>query len=551
MKTNRRCRALLAVSLNLMALLFSTTAFITTHWCEGTQRVPKPNCGKDKKTNCLNYSGNETANETNQNVVHYSWETGDDRFLFRYFHTGIWYSCEENINAAGEKCRSFIDLAPASEKGLLGMVAHMMYTQVFQVTVSLGPEDWRPHSWDYGWSFCLAWGSFTCCMAASVTTLNSYTKTVIEFRHKRKIFEQGFREEQTFLDQEAIKYFRERAAQHSALNVTKVRRTRSGHNAQKTSPCSTSSSSSDTSTNASLSSEPVSQTSMGQNPTMLEAVHITQLAPRVASRPRTLEQMNPKLATSGSSPTNPRPNTSSHSASLRPNLTSSSANPQQDPESQAGLNLTSSYSCCPHTAQTLQASPSDHTVIPSRKSTRPKVTANPSDSSQSAGYSNSGSTPPGRRLEPSHEDPLCKSRRFVTLKEFQAMERELDNVKEELKCLKWKVRHIGEPEPPHPEDSKRYNGYTLTELKAMVQFENDPYKAAHKILTALFSDVYLLQHSVAEQACNSNSAPMPKIDPELYMVYCNILKSLFPGISSQTLREKTQHVQKRIQKEVQ
>ncbi|XP_073218735.1 germ cell-specific gene 1-like protein isoform X4 [Lepidochelys kempii] len=551
MKTNRRCRALLAVSLNLMALLFSTTAFITTHWCEGTQRVPKPNCGKDKKTNCLNYSGNETANETNQNVVHYSWETGDDRFLFRYFHTGIWYSCEENINAAGEKCRSFIDLAPASEKGLLGMVAHMMYTQVFQVTVSLGPEDWRPHSWDYGWSFCLAWGSFTCCMAASVTTLNSYTKTVIEFRHKRKIFEQGFREEQTFLDQEAIKYFRERAAQHSALNITKVRRTRSGHNAQKTSPCSTSSSSSDTSTNASLSSEPVSQTSMGQNPTMLEAVHITQLAPRVASRPRTLEQMNPKLATSGSSPTNPRPNTSSHSASLRSNLTSSSANPQQDPESQAELNLTFSYSCCPHTAQTLQASPSDHTVIPSRKSTRPKVTANPSDSSQSAGYSNSGSTPPGRRLEPSHEDPLCKSRRFVTLKEFQAMERELDNVKEELKCLKWKVRHIGEPEPPHPEDSKRYNGYTLTELKAMVQFENDPYKAAHKILTALFNDVYLLQHSVAEQACNSNSAPMPKIDPELYMVYCNILKSLFPGISSQTLREKTQRVQKRIQKEVQ
>lgn len=39
--------------------------------------------------------------------------------------------------------------------GLLGMVAHMMYTQVFQITVSLGPEDWRPHSWDYGWSFWL------------------------------------------------------------------------------------------------------------------------------------------------------------------------------------------------------------------------------------------------------------------------------------------------------------------------------------------------------------------------------------------------------------
>ncbi|MXQ89966.1 hypothetical protein E5288_WYG014036 [Bos mutus] len=169
---------------------------------------------------------------------------------------------EDVAPSPGEKCRSFIDLAPASEKGvlwlsvvsevlyilllvvgfslmclelfhssnvidglklnafaavftvlsgLLGMVAHMMYTQVFQVTVSLGPEDWRPHSWDYGWSFCLAWGSFTCCMAASVTTLNSYTKTVIEFRHKRKVFEQGYREEPTFIDPEAVKYFRERS----------------------------------------------------------------------------------------------------------------------------------------------------------------------------------------------------------------------------------------------------------------------------------------------------------------------------------------------------
>ncbi|MBN3303895.1 germ cell-specific gene 1-like protein [Amia ocellicauda] len=266
MKTTRKCRALLSVGLNLVALFFSTTAFITTYWCEGTQRVPKPNCSKERLHNCINYG----VNETDQSKVHYSWETGDDRFLFRHFHTGIWYSCEENINGGGEKCRSFIDLAPASERGvlwlsvvsevlyimllvvgfslmclelfhssnvidglklnafaavftvlsgLLGMVAHMMYTQVFQVTVSLGPEDWRPHTWDYGWSFCLAWGSFTCCMAASVTTLNSYTKTVIEFRHKRKMFEQGLREEQTFIDQEALNYFRDRSVQSISSSV--------------------------------------------------------------------------------------------------------------------------------------------------------------------------------------------------------------------------------------------------------------------------------------------------------------------------------------------
>ncbi|XP_003965020.2 germ cell-specific gene 1-like protein isoform X1 [Takifugu rubripes] len=268
MKTTRKCRALLSVSLNLVALFFSTTAFITTYWCEGTQRVPKPNCSKQRRHNCIDYG----VNETDQNKVHYSWETGDDRFLFRRFHTGIWYSCEENIHEAGENCRSFIDLAPASERGvlwlsvvsevlyilllvvgfslmclelfhssnvidglklnafaavftvlsgLLGMVAHMMYTQVFQITVSLGPEDWRPHNWDYGWSFCMAWGSFTCCMAASVTTLNSYTKTVIEFRHKRKLFEQGLREEQNYLDQEAFHYFRDRSLQSisSAVEV--------------------------------------------------------------------------------------------------------------------------------------------------------------------------------------------------------------------------------------------------------------------------------------------------------------------------------------------
>ncbi|KAL4659036.1 germ cell-specific gene 1-like protein [Arapaima gigas] len=244
MKTTRKCRALLSVTLNLVALFFSTTAFVTTYWCEGTQRVPKPNCTRDRRHNCIDYG----LNESDQSKVHYSWETGDDRFLFRRFHTGIWYSCEESIGGGGVLWLSVVsevlyimllvvgfslmclELFHSSSvidglklnafaavftvlSGLLGMVAHMMYTQVFQITVSLGPEDWRPHTWDYGWSFCLAWGSFTCCMAASVTTLNSYTKTVIEFRHKRKLLELGLRDERTFLDQQAFHYFRDRAVQ--------------------------------------------------------------------------------------------------------------------------------------------------------------------------------------------------------------------------------------------------------------------------------------------------------------------------------------------------
>ncbi|XP_003226684.1 germ cell-specific gene 1 protein [Anolis carolinensis] len=231
-------RAFLAVLLNLLALSLSTTALLGSYWCVGTQKVPKPLCGKTKSTKCIGapmppevLAGN--ASFLPQDVVHYSWETGDDRFAFRYFHTGLWLSCEENMEGSDDKCRSFIELSPPAERGilwlslgseivyicllvisfllllldmlytgnpicgmklnafaavssvlsgLLGMVAHMMYSQVFQATVNLGPEDWRPHSWDYGWAFYMAWASFTCCMASAVTTLNTYTKTVLAFK---------------------------------------------------------------------------------------------------------------------------------------------------------------------------------------------------------------------------------------------------------------------------------------------------------------------------------------------------------------------------------
>lgn len=105
----------MAVALNLLALLFATTAFLTTHWCQGTQRVPKPGCGQGGRANCPNSGANATANGTATPAAAaaaagngppggalYSWETGDDRFLFRNFHTGIWYSCEEEVGGLGE-----------------------------------------------------------------------------------------------------------------------------------------------------------------------------------------------------------------------------------------------------------------------------------------------------------------------------------------------------------------------------------------------------------------------------------------------------------------
>ncbi|KAM3922032.1 germ cell-specific gene 1-like protein 2 isoform 2-T2 [Leptodactylus fuscus] len=233
---DRRRRASIALTLNFLSLLFSVTAFCSSYWCQGVRKVPKPFCtgrAPEKAAHCIRYN----SSDSNGSAVHYSWETGDDKFIERNFHAGIWFSCEENISGDGvlwlsiiaevlyitllltgvslmsvEVCyyTSVIDGLKLNAfaaiftvlSGLLGMVAHMMYTTVFQMTVNLGPEDWRPQNWDYGWSYCLAWGSFTCCMAASVTTINRYTKTILEFKQRRRNLERSLQNKQKTQEQD-------------------------------------------------------------------------------------------------------------------------------------------------------------------------------------------------------------------------------------------------------------------------------------------------------------------------------------------------------------
>uniref|UniRef100_A0A3Q2Z511 Si:ch211-232m10.6 n=1 Tax=Hippocampus comes TaxID=109280 RepID=A0A3Q2Z511_HIPCM len=262
-KMSRQQRSLLSLALTSLALSLSVSAFCTSYWCEGTHKVVKPLClSPVKMKNCgqnnsqpyttaptpdpRNPSSNVTLTPLQReqlailrrkqlaNAVHYIWETGEDKYMLRYFHTGFWLSCEKHNE---EKCRSFIELTPGETQvlwlsvisefmyigllamgfllmwleaiclcakremnalkinafaamctvlSMMGMVAHMMYTTVFQMTVSIGPKDWRPQTWDYGWSF-LAWLSFSCCMAAAVATLNSYTKTIIEMKHRARM----------------------------------------------------------------------------------------------------------------------------------------------------------------------------------------------------------------------------------------------------------------------------------------------------------------------------------------------------------------------------
>ncbi|OCT60811.1 hypothetical protein XELAEV_18046833mg [Xenopus laevis] len=113
---DRRRRATVALTLNFLSLLFSITAFSSSYWCEGMRKVPKPFCtGKDREKPgfCIRFN-NSDSNASN--VVQYTWETGDDKFIERHFHAGIWYSCEENISGDGEKCRSFITLTPPADR---------------------------------------------------------------------------------------------------------------------------------------------------------------------------------------------------------------------------------------------------------------------------------------------------------------------------------------------------------------------------------------------------------------------------------------------------
>ncbi|XP_014845550.1 PREDICTED: germ cell-specific gene 1-like protein [Poecilia mexicana] len=271
-KMSRRNRTLLSLGLTSLALTMSVSAFCSSYWCVGTHKVVKPvclspvkmkNCGKNNSQpytteaptqDPKNPESNVTLSPQQKeelalirkkqlaNAVQYLWETGEDKYMLRYFHTGFWLSCEKHNEGDDqeEKCRSFIELTPGETQGVLwlsvisefmyisllamgfllmcveamclcakkemsslkinafaamctvlsgmmGMVAHMMYTTVFQMTVSIGPKDWRPQSWDYGWSFALAWLSFSCCMAAAVATLNSYTKTIIEMKHRARL----------------------------------------------------------------------------------------------------------------------------------------------------------------------------------------------------------------------------------------------------------------------------------------------------------------------------------------------------------------------------
>lgn len=107
MRLERGWRASLALALNFVALAFAVSAVTTSYWCEGTRKVAKPFCTgppvKVKQSFCIRFN---SSNVNDSRLVQYIFETGEEKFLLRKFHTGIFFSCEQAADMNG-KCQRF------------------------------------------------------------------------------------------------------------------------------------------------------------------------------------------------------------------------------------------------------------------------------------------------------------------------------------------------------------------------------------------------------------------------------------------------------------
>lgn len=110
MRLERGWRASLAITLNFVAFAFAVSAVTTSYWCEGTRKVAKPFCTgppvKAKQWFCIRFN---SSNINDSRLVQYIFETGEEKFLMRKFHTGIFFSCEQAADMNG---RTLLVISP-------------------------------------------------------------------------------------------------------------------------------------------------------------------------------------------------------------------------------------------------------------------------------------------------------------------------------------------------------------------------------------------------------------------------------------------------------
>ncbi|KAI5945669.1 Germ cell-specific gene 1 protein [Manis javanica] len=120
-------RAIVSAILSVLSLNLPTAPLLSDCWLLGTQKVPKPLCGKGLATKCLDIpmpsDGDSTSTSSQEVVQHGSRETRNGHLSPHTFWRGMWLSCEEIMEEPAARCRSSIELRPPTErdeKGLLG-----------------------------------------------------------------------------------------------------------------------------------------------------------------------------------------------------------------------------------------------------------------------------------------------------------------------------------------------------------------------------------------------------------------------------------------------
>lgn len=109
MGLERGRRASLAITFNFVALTFAVSAVTTSYWCEGTRKVAKPFCtgppAKAKQWFCIRFN---STNMNDSRQVQYIFETGEEKFLLKKFHAGIFFTCEQASDMTGRTGRSLM-----------------------------------------------------------------------------------------------------------------------------------------------------------------------------------------------------------------------------------------------------------------------------------------------------------------------------------------------------------------------------------------------------------------------------------------------------------
>lgn len=120
MRLERGWRASLALTLNFVAFAFALSAVTTSYWCEGTRKVAKPFCTgppmKAKQWFCIRFN---SSNINDSRLVQYIFETGEEKFLLRKFHTGIFFSCEQAADMNGKPRAYRLQLCAGEQEVML------------------------------------------------------------------------------------------------------------------------------------------------------------------------------------------------------------------------------------------------------------------------------------------------------------------------------------------------------------------------------------------------------------------------------------------------